>query len=83
MILHSLGVEDLIIGGVTSNLCCETTARDAFVRDFNVFFLADGTAAADEALHQASLKNIAYGFGRVMGVTEAMETLGATSLKNG
>lgn len=83
MILHSMGVEDLIIGGVMTNLCCETTARDAFVRDFNVFFLADGTAAADEALHHASLKNIAYGFGRVMGVSEAMETLGATSLKNG
>jgi isochorismate hydrolase len=75
MILRSTGVEDLIIGGVMTNLCCETTARDAFVRDFNVFFLADGTATADEALHLSSLRNIAHGFGRVMGVAEAVKTL--------
>ncbi len=71
MVLRSLGIEDLLIGGVLTNLCCETTAREAFVRDFNVFFLGDGTAAADPALHLASLRNIAYGFGRVLSVAEA------------
>ncbi len=71
LVLRSLGIEDLLIGGVMTNLCCETTAREAFVRDFNVFFLGDGTAAADFSMHVASLRNIAYGFGRVLSVAEA------------
>ncbi len=75
MILRSLGVQDLIVGGVMTNLCCETTARDAFNRDFNVFFLGDGTATVNEELHSSTLKNIAYGFGRVLGVHEALQVL--------
>jgi len=45
-ILQSKGIQDLIISGVMTNLCCETTARDAFMRDYRVFFLIDGTAPA-------------------------------------
>jgi isochorismate hydrolase len=75
LMLHSMKIEDLIIGGVMTNLCCETTARDAFTRDFNVFFLGDGTATTDMVLQHASLKNIAFGFGRVLSVAEAIQTL--------
>jgi isochorismate hydrolase len=75
MVLRSLGVEDLIIGGVMTNLCCETTARDAFNRDFNVFFLGDGTATANQELHASALRNISYGFGRVLAVAEAVQIL--------
>jgi isochorismate hydrolase len=56
----------LIIGGVMTNLCCETTARSAFTKNFSVVFLSDGTATADEAMHRASLLNLGYGFARVM-----------------
>jgi isochorismate hydrolase len=59
--LKTHGVEDIVICGVMTNCCCETTARDAFVRDYRVFFVADATAAANEDLHVASLKNLAYG----------------------
>ncbi|NWG01746.1 MAG: isochorismatase family protein, partial [Syntrophaceae bacterium] len=38
-ILRSKDIQDLIISGVMTNLCCETTARDAFMRDYKVFFL--------------------------------------------
>lgn len=79
LVLRSMGIEDLLIGGVMTNLCCETTARDAFVRDFNVFFLADATATVDEALHLSSLRNIAYGFGRVLGAAEALAILNGAS----
>jgi len=68
--LRAMGVEDLIIGGVMTNLCCETTARDAFVRDYRVFFLIDGTATADEELHIATLKNLAFGFAYLAAVEE-------------
>jgi len=64
--LKAHGVEDLVICGVMTNCCCETTARDAFVRDYRVFFVADATAAANEELHVASLKNLAYGFAYII-----------------
>jgi isochorismate hydrolase len=46
--------------------CCETTARDAFVRDYRVFFVADGTATVNEELHLASLRNLVFGFAHVV-----------------
>ncbi len=68
--LSERGITDLIIGGVMTNLCCETTARDAFLRDFRVFFLHDGNATFSSEYHQATLMNIAYGFGTVVGCEE-------------
>lgn len=60
--LRGRGLEELIVTGVMTNCCCETTARDAFVRDFRVFFAVDATATVDQELHLASLKTLAYGF---------------------
>ena len=39
MILRTHGIDTLIITGIATNVCCETTAREAMVRDFRVFFL--------------------------------------------
>jgi isochorismate hydrolase len=64
--LRKNGVEDLIISGVMTNLCCETTARDAFGLDYRVFFVADATATINEELHLATLKNLAYGFSYIL-----------------
>ncbi len=47
LILRTRGIDTLIISGVATNVCCETTAREAAVRDFHVLFLSDGTATAD------------------------------------
>ncbi len=74
-LLQDSGVKDLVIAGVMTNLCCETTARDAFIRDFRVFFLADGTAAPTEAMHRASLLNLAYGFARITSAVEVERAL--------
>jgi len=65
--LRRLGVERLLITGVMTHLCCESTARDAFMRDFEVFFVIDGTASEDDDLHLASLMTLTDGF--VMPVT--------------
>ncbi|KAJ4849426.1 Nicotinamidase 2 [Turnera subulata] len=59
--LVGMGVKEVIVTGVMTNLCCETTAREAFVRGFRVFFSTDATATSDVELHEASLKNLAYG----------------------
>lgn len=65
--LRKLGVERLLITGVMTHLCCESTARDAFMRDFEVFFVIDGTATEDDDLHVASLMTLTDGF--VMPIT--------------
>jgi len=66
-------IQDLIIGGVMTNLCCETTARDAFVRDYRVFFLADGTSTVSEDFHLATLTNLSYGFATLLSCNGLME----------
>ncbi|MER8994679.1 isochorismatase family cysteine hydrolase [Mesorhizobium sp. M0663] len=44
--LRSRGIDSVIITGIATNVCAETTAREAAVRDFRVFFLSDGTSTA-------------------------------------
>jgi len=65
IVLRCLKVEDLVIAGVMTNMCCESTARDAYYRDYRVFFPADGTGTINEEMHLASLLNLAYGFALV------------------
>jgi len=64
-VLRCLGVEDVVVSGVMTNLCCESTARDAYYRDYRVFFPADGTGSICEEMHLASLLNLAFGFAYV------------------
>ncbi len=74
-ILRSRGIQDLIISGVMTNLCCETTARDAFMRDYRVFFLMDGTATGRSELHLATLKNLGFGFAYLLTCDELIQSL--------
>jgi isochorismate hydrolase len=60
--LKDLGVTQVVIAGVLTHLCCETTARSAFVRGFRVFFAVDGTATYHEDFHRATLLNLCHGF---------------------
>ncbi|TVU15137.1 hypothetical protein EJB05_38642, partial [Eragrostis curvula] len=74
--LRGMGVEEVIVAGVMTNLCCETTARDAFVRGFRVFFSADATATASRDLHEATLANMAYGFAYIVDCKRLEAALG-------
>lgn len=74
-ILRCLKVEDLVITGIMTNMCCESTARDAYFRDYRVFFLADGTGSVTEDMHVASLLNLAFGFAYVTTVDRIVEEL--------
>jgi ureidoacrylate peracid hydrolase len=76
LILRSRGIDTIIIGGVATNICCETTAREAAVRDFHVFFLSDGTAtaamgdASAEELQKATCATLGFLFAEVLTVDE-------------
>ena len=60
--LRSRGISRIIISGVMTHLCCDTTARDAFMRGFDVMFTVDGTATYTESLHLGSLLALSHGF---------------------
>jgi ureidoacrylate peracid hydrolase len=68
MLLAANGIRSLVLGGVTTSMCVETTARDAAQRDIRTFVVREAVADFDEARHQASLSAIAFGFGRVVGI---------------
>lgn len=55
-------ISQVVITGVMTHLCCETTARSAFVRGFNVFLPVDATATYNREFHQSSLQNLSHGF---------------------
>src|SRR6056297_3336145 len=74
--LQALGLNEIIITGVLTNCCCETTARDAFIRDYRVFFMSDATATINQDLHLSSLKNLAFGFAYVLNKNELMDSFG-------
>jgi ureidoacrylate peracid hydrolase len=65
LILRSNGIRTVLMTGVVTNVCVETTAREAFVRDYYVVAVDDGCAAYVEADHIASLSNIDRFFGQV------------------
>ena len=64
-VLRVQGIEQLVITGVMSNMCCESTARDAYFRDYRVFFLADATGSITEEMQLATLLNVGFGFAYV------------------
>jgi ureidoacrylate peracid hydrolase len=58
--------------GVATNVCVETTARQAFLRDYYVVFTSDCTAAFSQAQHDATLFNIDQFFGEVAASEDIM-----------
>ncbi len=60
--LANRSVEQVLVTGVLTQMCCETTARSAFVRGYEVYIPADAQATSSEELHIGSLQNLASGF---------------------
>ncbi len=73
--LQERDVRQVVICGVMTHLCCETTARSSYMRGFEVFFTVDGTATYNEAFHHASLLNLAHGFATPVLVGEILTAL--------
>jgi ureidoacrylate peracid hydrolase len=78
--LRAQHVSNLIMCGVTSNVCVESTARDAFMLDYHVVFLSDCAATYDPAAHEATLANIRRAFGMVASADEVTAVWEAAGL---
>lgn len=68
--LRMLGAEVLILCGVTSNFCVDTTARDAYARDYDLLLVSDCVAASYDDLHAAFIKNFEIYLGEAMTLAE-------------
>jgi ureidoacrylate peracid hydrolase len=78
--LRARGIDTLIVTGTLTNVCCESTARDAMQRNYQIAFVADGNATLTDAEHNATLGNMISLFADVMTTAEivALIEAGAT-----
>jgi nicotinamidase-related amidase len=85
LILRSRGIDSVIISGIATNVCAETTAREANVRDFRVFFLSDGTATMDmngvsrDLLQKATCTVLGFAFAQVLTVDQMIDKVRSSS----
>ena len=64
--LRARGIDTVLITGTVTNVCCESTARDAMMRNFRTIMVTDGNAATSDELHNASLSAFYLKFGDIM-----------------
>ncbi len=76
-VLRNLGVDTLLIAGTKTDICCESTARDAMMLDFRVIMAADCCAALSEDEHRDALETIIQQFGDVMNAEQILRLLDA------
>lgn len=79
LILRGRGIDTIIVSGISTPVCCDTTAREANARDFRVLFLSDGTASTgSEAAQtqQATLEVLDGLFAQVLTIEEVLQKLG-------
>ncbi|KAF2454975.1 Isochorismatase-like protein [Lineolata rhizophorae] len=76
-LLRKEGVERVIVCGVMTDCCCDTTARAAFNRGFDTWLVRDACASANERQHHAGLSGFEFAFGEVPTTKEAIRRLDA------
>jgi ureidoacrylate peracid hydrolase len=81
MILRTRGIDTVIVSGIATNICCETTAREAAQHDFRVVFLSDGTATREmngvsaQDLQRATLASLGMVFAQIATIDEVVDKL--------
>jgi ureidoacrylate peracid hydrolase len=78
-ILQQRAIDTLIITGTVTNVCCESTARDAMMMNYKVVFVSDGNAAFTDEEHNATLSSLAILFADVMSTDEVVAKLAAAT----
>lgn len=71
-ILRGLDIETLVVTGIATNICVESTIRDAFYRDFNVFVPREATASYTIEQEQGALGNFEFAFARIKSLEEIL-----------
>jgi nicotinamidase-related amidase len=81
-LLERRGIDTVLVTGTVTNICCESSARDAHAAGFRVVMVADANAARRDQDHNAALHNVYRSFGDVRPTDEVLELLGAGASAN-
>ena len=74
-LLRKRGVDTVIVTGVATNVCCESTARDAMMLGFRTIMVADANAAPSDTEHNGTLANFMLFFGDVQHTSDIIGKL--------
>lgn len=76
-LLEARGVDTVLVTGTLTNICCESTARDASTLGLRVIMVADANAARRDQDHNATLYNVYRSFGDVRPTDEVLDLVRA------
>ncbi len=79
--LSARGIDSLVLVGTLTNVCCESTARDAMMLNYRLVFVSDANAALSDEEHNATLNAILRVFGDVRPTEEVVALLAAEDAK--
>ena len=73
--LRARGVDTVLVGGTATQVCCESTARDACMLNFRTLMIHDALATDNDDLHNASLNAFYLNFGDVQTIDEVLQSM--------
>lgn len=76
-LLHARDIDTVLVVGTVTNICCESTARDAAMRKFRTIMVSDANAGRTDAEHNASLSVFLQAFGGVLSTDEVVDLIDA------
>jgi ureidoacrylate peracid hydrolase len=82
-LLRGRGIESVLITGTLTNVCCESSARDAMMLDYRVIMVSDANATLTDDEHTAALNNVYLFFGDVMTTSDAIQRLTPAAVRAG
>jgi nicotinamidase-related amidase len=82
-LLEKRGVDTVLVTGTVTNVCCESTARDAHTLGYRVIMVADGCSAGTDDVHNAALHTIYRTFGDVRSTEEVIDLVEGRSTRCG
>ena len=74
-VLRERSIDTVVFTGTLTNVCCESSARDAVMRNFSIIMASDANAALSDADHNASMNALAQTFGDVLSTDEIIARL--------
>ncbi len=77
VLLRGMKIRSLVICGITTNICVESTARDASQFDYRTFVVSDATAEMEQSRHDHALNTLGFLFARILTVDEVADAWNA------